>query len=255
MTAVLGAARHYSQAHVAGCERPWNSYWTHHKPMAPSAGVAHPQPYLRSRLRKDVTEWRVYHGHGWTTGLYGPTREIADWEFADGTPAPHSLSRYMFLAHRHDLLRQVIRAGAIVEELAALNQLPRIPATPEQRAWDPELPLFLDDLDERGRFIGATPGAPRRTSAASKRKSVTDVVRPKNFSSEEVDGFEPLELRLSAAQDESQEYEPSAMFRESEVAKPPGESARPYWNRRLWNLTNDFFIPKAPKNKNFIDDE
>jgi hypothetical protein len=93
----------------------------------------------------------------------GELRDIPDWEFADGSPAPHTRRRYAHEHYRHKILYQFIKAGACVESRAAEGSLPRVPGTKEQRDWDPQIPLFLEDVDEAGAapppgYVPYTPG-------------------------------------------------------------------------------------------------
>ncbi|KEG10058.1 hypothetical protein DQ04_04241040 [Trypanosoma grayi] len=219
------------------------------RPQYPSALSESPLP--RPRMRKTHTEWMFFHGHGGRPGMYGPSREIADFEFADGTPASVSSRRFAFKHHQDHLLVQLIRAGAVVERHAVSGLLPRVPGTAEQRDWDPAIPLFLEDVDERGR-----PPPPPRSSGngnatADMCARVVDerMARSAPTPSELANHHagEELEPNLMFAS-----YDPSAFVNDQVQMR---ENKRPYWSRRRWALTDRFLVPKSPKPKNTIKDE
>lgn len=245
------SVRHNSSAYMRGHEVPWRNVWSYDPPSAaslPKGSMDHPHPDWNNKLRKTVYEWRNFYGHGQKVRHMGPTRELPDWEHADGTPAPHSGNRFSYMVHKHDLLAQIIRAGADVERRAAADQLPRIPASQAQRDWDPEIPLYLEDDDERGGepapewFVPSQKFStiPRNGFAVSAKKfpDTPSETGKKDADAEELEVLAPIS-----------EYEPSSFISEP---VPFQEQVRPFWNRRLWSLTDDFLILKPLRNKNTI---
>jgi hypothetical protein len=168
-------------------------------------------------------------------------RETSDFEYSDGTPAPLSLKRFSWKHHQDHLIVQLIRAGAAVEALADQDQLPRIPGTAEQRDWDPEIPLFLDDLDEHGK-------APMWHYTAEDRH-ITESMKAAGISKKLANKYhgeslEPITMFAS--------YDPQAFVNDSTRTRDDG---RPLWSRRRWNLNNDFSVYRPPRAKNTIPDE
>ncbi|KAG8346614.1 hypothetical protein ERJ75_001003400 [Trypanosoma vivax] len=198
----------------------------------------------RPRMRKTHTEWMLYHGHGGRPGMYGPSREIADFEFADGTPASISGRRFAFKHHQDHLLVQLIRAAATVERYEASGQLPRVPGTAEQRNWDPAIPLFLDDVDEHGR--PPPPPPPRDMCMRLVDERMEKTTQTPNELANRHEG-ETLEANTMFAS-----YDPSAFVSDRVQLR---DERRPYWSRRRWALTDKFLVPKSPKAKNTIKDE
>jgi len=218
----MAAMRAYSEARAM-------TAWPAQREPLPSTHTPHPtQPHLYGRSRR---EWRQYHGHGAALGHMGRLREIPDWEFTDGTPAPHSGRRHAFEFYKHHLIFQIIEAGATVEELAANDRLPMVPASKAQRDWDPKVPLFLEDHDERG----ARPTVYRGEYTAA------DI--PTNLDAD----LRPRERDMPPATVES--YTPSEFVTEP-VLTPT--RAKPFWNKRLWALSNEFFIERHRKNPNTL---
>lgn len=213
-----------------------------------------PFPYDRPQFRKTHIEWMLHHGHGNRYNRYGPTRETADVEYADGTPTPVSPRRFAFKHHQDHLLVQLIRAGAAVERYESLGLLPRVPGTAEQRDWDPEIPLFLDDVDEHGAPRVARPPVHGGGSAAvGSTDGMTARVIDERFTASRTSGSlenthagESLEENTLFAT-----YDPAAFVSDAPVAK----KERPFWSRRRWALTDDFLLPVSPKPKNTIKDE
>ncbi|SCU70037.1 uncharacterized protein TEOVI_000160600 [Trypanosoma equiperdum] len=220
------------------------------KPTYPAAlsELRLPQP----RMRKTRTEWMYYHGHGGCPGKYGPSREIADFEYADGTPASISGRRFAFKHHQDHLLVQLIRAAATVERYDASGLLPRIPGTAEQRNWDPAIPLFLDDVDEQGR------PAPLRTAGDAPGTMVSHVCSRVVDERMGTPTHTPNEL---ANRHEGETLEANTMFATNDPSAFVSDTVklrddkRPYWSRRRWALTDKFLVPKSPKPKNTIKDE
>eukprot|EP00760_Papus_ankaliazontas_P018605 PhM_4_TR17557/c0_g1_i1/m.34152 len=146
-----------SQATRLGSKRPWTDFWGYEKnPVYPKSTCDHPNPRIAQRYRKSHREWERHHGFGSAPQTQGELKEVPDWEFADGTPAPVTRTQYHAEHYKNKLLFQLIRAGATVEQRAAAGTLPKIPATKEQRDWDPNVPLFLEDVDEAGVSPAAT---------------------------------------------------------------------------------------------------
>lgn len=194
-------------------------------------------------MRKTAIEWRVQHGHGGGhINTVGPTREIADFEYADGTPAPISRRRYAYKHHQDSLLVQLFRAGALVERFASVGYLPRIPGVPEQRDWDPAIPLYLEDADEHGKppmaHYTAAPVLEKHLKSKFETKTSPKLVNEHNQES-----LEPNTMFAT--------YDPSAFISEPIVMR----KAQPIWSRRRWALSNEFLVPKAPQPKNTIKDE
>nr|CCC95068.1 unnamed protein product [Trypanosoma congolense IL3000] len=216
------------------------------KPTYPAAlsELKLPKPLLR----KTHIEWTHYHGHGGRHGMYGPTREIADFEYADGTPASISGRRFAFKHHQDNLLVQLIRAAATVERYDANGLLPRIPGTAEQRNWDPAIPLFLDDVDEHGRPPPSTAG-PTGTSSVCSRLVDERMGNPTYTPNEVANRHEGETLEANTM---FATYDSSAFVSDQVKLR---EEKRPYWSRRRWALTDKFLVPKSPKPKNTIKDE
>uniref|UniRef100_A0A7S1QJ23 39S ribosomal protein L52, mitochondrial n=1 Tax=Neobodo designis TaxID=312471 RepID=A0A7S1QJ23_NEODS len=219
--AALTALRSYSEARSVVA-------WPVERGPLPSPHTPAP---TRVRYARKRHEWREFYGHGASAGHQGRLREIPDWEFADGTPAPHNARRHAFEWHKHNLLYQIIEAGAIVEELAAADRLPMVPATKAQRDWDPNVPLFLEDQDERG----ARPSVYRGEYSAADIPSHLDAdLKPR-----ERGDMPPATV---------ESYNPSEFVDDRIVAKKP----EPFWNKRLWALSNEFFIQRYRKNTNTL---
>lgn len=214
--------------------------WSEDAPSYPSARSPYPLP--RPSFRKTHIEWMLHHGHGDRHSKYGPSREIADFEFADGTPAPATPRRFAYEHHKDHLLVQLIRAGAAVERYEREGMLPRIPGTREQRDWDPAIPLFLEDLDERGRPPVPLPA------------DMVERVIDERFSA----GSQTASHL--ANKHAGEELEPNTMFATYDPAafvsdEIKADVRRPYWSRRRWALTDNFMVPMSPKPKNTIPDE
>jgi hypothetical protein len=218
---------------------PWAAAGT--TPAYPTSRSPFPLP--QPRFRKTHIEWMLHHGHGDRYGKFGPSREIADFEYADGTPSSISGRRFAFKHHQDHLLVQLIRAGAVVERYEEEELLPRIPGTPEQRDWDPEMPLFLEDVDEAGR--------PPRAMAAD----MVSRIMEERFSSES--GRTPVNLANKHA---GESLEPNTMFATYDPAAFVSDEVKmdrrkPFWSRRRWALNDNFMVPVSPKPKNTIPDE
>jgi hypothetical protein len=221
--ACCAAVRCFSEARSA-------TSWPNERGTLPERNTPHPHRQLH--IARSRTDWRVIHGHGARLGHMGRPREIPDWEFADGTPAPHNSKRHAFEFHKHHLLYQFIEAGAEVESRAAQGKLPIIPSTTVQRDWDPNVPLFLEDVDERG----ARPSVFRQ------------FVAPQAVSSQLSTDLEPKERELQPAVIEG--FEPSELLSEERVSKT--KKTPPFWNKRLWALTNEFLMKKPTRNPNAL---
>jgi hypothetical protein len=249
-------SRAMSEIHV-GAERPtsWKSFWQDEgaAPDVPGSGAGHPTLLLR----KTALEWRMHHGHGSRLGSYGPTREIADFEHSDGTPSPMSRRRFTFAHHQDHLLVQMIHAAAAVEQAAEARMLPRVPGVAEQRDWDPEIPLFLDDADEHGKppishYTSGGKGSPAGIRSATQNAMVNDkftkgsVAQKHQAINSHQPGGETLEAITMFAS-----YDPASFIDEPIRIDP---NKRPTWSRRRWAMSNDFLVPKAPKAKNTIKD-
>lgn len=243
---------------VSSYPNPWTSF-----------PLAHP------KFRKTHVEWLLHHGHGERLGKYGPSRDLPDFEYADGTPASISPRRFAFKHHLDHLLVQLIRAGATVEQYEARQLLPRVPGVKEQRDWDPEIPLFLDDLDAQGNTSGLFRSSSAAGSATVHPGGFTEALVEKRFDhrentttpinvskpfphrnwnrarghlDEEGDtGPSPLEVNTMFAT-----YDPKA-FVKDEI--PTVDLRRPFWSRRRWSLSDSFMLPVSPKPKNTIKDE
>lgn len=240
--ALQSAVRGFSEvrsSYSGARSSPWASPGV--APAYPSSRSPFPLP--KPRFRKTHIEWMLHHGHGDRYGKYGPSREIADFEYADGTPSSISGRRFAFKHHQDHLLVQLIRAGATVERFEASELLPRVPGTPEQRDWDPEIPLFLEDADEAGR-------PPRAVSP-----DMVSRVMEERFASES--GRTPVNLANKHA---GEALEPNTMFATydptafvSDAVKM--DQRKPFWSRRRWALNDNFMVPMSPKPKNTIQDE
>ena len=203
-TAAPGGGRRRLSTLPRYFEQPWKAYWGYGVPRPTDGTTEHPSRFARRQLRKNVQEWREYHGTG------ALVDDVAQWEFADGTPPPHRPVNHSTQHWEHKVLHQFIVAGAAVEALAAEGRLPRVPATQVQRDWDPQIPLFLEDADEHGK-------------AAWDPATAADA--PADAATEELT---PLVVG---------ETDPAAFVKEP---YPTPERERPHWNRRLWGLTPNF---------------
>ncbi|KPA76562.1 putative mitochondrial hypothetical protein [Leptomonas pyrrhocoris] len=236
------AVRAYSEVRNNYSGRP-SSPWAAPGEAPSYPSVRSPFPLPQPRFRKTHIEWMLHHGHGDRYGKYGPSREIADFEYADGTPSSISSRRFAYKHHQDHLLVQLIRAGATVERFEEEELLPRIPGTPEQRDWDPEVPLFLEDLDEAGR-------PPRAMSPDMMAR-----VMEERFTSDT--GRTPVNLANKHA---GESLEPNTMFATFDPAAFVSDAVRmderkPFWSRRRWALNDNFMVPMSPKPKNTIPDE
>lgn len=81
---------------------------------------------------------------------------------------------------------------------------------------------------------------PRNGFAVSERKfpDAPSETGRKDADAEELEVLSPIA-----------EYEPSSFISEP---VPFQEKVRPFWDRRLWSLTDDFLIQKPLRNKNTI---
>ena len=208
----------------------------------PSSRSGHPQ----LKMLRTTVEWRHHHGHGSRYGTEGPTRDVREVEYSDGTPLPLGIRRFARAHHQDYLLVQLIRSAATVERMAAMQTLPRIPGVPEQRDWDPEIPLFLEDTDE----FGKAPPPPSST-----RDAVVQNALQKAFHV----GSNQKHLANPHAGDA---LTPNTMFAAVDPAAfvttaqtGPKRQGRPFWSRRRWNVSNEFLVPKSPEAKNTIKDE
>lgn len=229
-TAAVGTThREWSESREPSARLHWSDFWKEH-PEQPDSRPGHPVPFMNDKMRKSRQEWRAYHGGGLRHHSTGELRNLPDWEYADGVPAPHSQKKYSTEFHRHHLLKQFIVAGATVERLAAQGRLPTVPSSKAQRDWDPEIPLFLEDDHDAGAaaHIHRATGEDRLPDNAG----VTSDIDP---------SLQRHDLR-------GVDYDP-AEFVHDELKLP---TVRPFWNRRLWALTNEFLVPKMPRNKNTI---
>jgi len=166
-----------SQAFKLGHRVPWNKFWTRepHKVTYPDPRSQHPVPSVKNKLRKTRREWERYHGFGQGSASHGENREIPDWEYADGTPQTPSKTNYHWIYYKNKLLFQAIRSGAEVEKYIAQGRMPNIPGTKESREWDPQIPLFLEDVDEQGAM-------PPPNAVALDLSVITDLkMRPQPF--------------------------------------------------------------------------
>lgn len=238
--ATLAALRYYSEVRY-NTPQPtdvWGEFGV--APQQPNPLVNHPQ----LKLRRTASEWKAYHGHGSRYGTVGPTRHIADFEYSDGTPAPASRRRYAHLHHEDSILVQLIKAGAVVERAASTGYLPRIPGVPEQRAWDPEIPLFLEDADEHGKapvWHYSSDAVEKHVNAKFEKAGKNH----KNLANEHAgESLEPNTMFAS--------YDPASFISEP-IQRI--EKRRPHWSRRRWNLSDQFLVPKSPQPKNTIKDE
>lgn len=256
---------------AASAATRWRSLWGYRRPTWQqllednNAGAwLHPHPSLARGKRKSVVEWRMHHGHGHRVGTTGVMRETADWEHSDGTPAPHANARYALRFHQHHMMGEIIRAGAAVEQAIAGGDMPRIPSSAAQRDWDPEVPLFLEDGDERGGDVRPEWFEPPRKLHAQSRKNnwLPDVpeevgfreAEKKQLAKERGKQREHAEryerpLQNVAAGGTSSEYEPASFIDEPMYVR---DNAKPHWNRRLWALSDEFLVGKPPRNKNTI---
>jgi hypothetical protein len=240
-----------SAAYMRGHEIPWKKIWSYERPTAasyPKGSMNHPHPKLNNKLRKTSFEWMNYYGHGARMNHMGPSREIPDWEFDDGTPAPHNAKRYAYLVHKHDLIAQMIRAGAEVERRAESDTLPRIPSSAAQRDWDPEIPLFLEDDDERGGSPAPEWFVPSQKFSSIPRNAYAQAAKKHPDIPAEVGKKDPGAEELSVLTPIS-EYEPSSFISEK---VPLMDKRRPLWSRRLWSLTDEFLLHKPQRHKNTI---
>ncbi|CUE58789.1 Hypothetical protein, putative [Bodo saltans] len=244
VAAQLQAVRCVSDAHTNIAAYPERWAAPNQEPERPNTVANHPH----RKFRKTSVEWRLHHKNGVRYGNLGPTREIADFEYADGTPAPMSGKRFALKHHQDGLLVQLIRAGATVEKSAASGYLPRIPGVPEQRNWDPEIPLFLEDADEHGK----APTQHYESSVAARHLN-------SKFAGAESSsrGGSPSAVNRHAGET----LEPITMFASYDAASFINEPVRtmearkPIWSRRRWALSDEFLVPKSPQPKNTIKDE
>ena len=244
--AVVVGRREVYQASTQSAPSSWKEYWRgeNEKPVYPDARSPHPLKQIN--MRKTRTEWTIHHGNGKRMGMYGPLRDVADWEYADGTPSPTSKRRHAYMFHLDHTVVQMIRAGAAVERLADAGALPKVPATREQRAWDPQIPLFLEDEDEHGTPPVQKSGSGRLSQMTS--KFIESKYTQDRTSSELVD------------KDSDEKLEPITMFAnynpESFISENFKDDARrPHWSKRKWSLTQDFIVNHKPRGTNSVPDK
>eukprot|EP01059_Diplonema_ambulator_P027560 TRINITY_DN458_c1_g1_i4.p1 TRINITY_DN458_c1_g1~~TRINITY_DN458_c1_g1_i4.p1 ORF type:complete len:217 (+),score=33.98 TRINITY_DN458_c1_g1_i4:70-720(+) len=90
---------------------------------------------------------KLMWGYG-INGDFTPEAMGADWEYADGTPAPRTASQAFVERNLRVYVESIIDACATVEAMAEQNQLPSKPGTDLIRKYDPMVPLYLpiDDM-------------------------------------------------------------------------------------------------------------
>ena len=210
------AVRCVSGVVPTGGGKEWDDFWS--KVEYPSKkeqrihdGLRQPVGMISKREQAQKFGARLSGGR-LMEGSYIPRGQ--EWEFADGTPAPASRRDFGVQRNIDATIAQAVRAGARAEELAETGRLPRIPGSKEQRAWDPNIPLFLDDVDEHGAM-------PANASVSGDPEDLRPVSLP---------GFDGSQAP----------YNPSEFIDEPVRNNP----VRPFWNRRLWALTTDFLIRK-----------
>ncbi|EPY39156.1 hypothetical protein AGDE_04773 [Angomonas deanei] len=212
----------------------------------PSYPSPHSQfPLPAPKFRKTAVEWRYHHGHGARLGQYGPLRDRADYEHADGTPIAITRSRFAFQHHTDHLLVQLIRAGAAVERYEEERLLPAVPGTAEQRAWDVSIPLYLQDVDEKGKapVPSSVLGRHLEEVFADRQTAAPTQVEDRHSG----ESLEPNTLFAT--------YDPSAFVVSENDRTSSIEQKRPIWSRRRWALNDNFMVPKSPKPKNTIKGE
>eukprot|EP00759_Apiculatamorpha_spiralis_P023176 PhF_6_TR27032/c0_g1_i2/m.39482 len=168
-----------SKAYPLGSRTQPSILWPKDKPPTyPSSRTQHPNKYVARRLRKSRLEWERHHGSGQNVNAQGLMREVNEWSYADGTPGTVSKSEYHFRYYKNKLLYQIIRSAAEVEKRIAEGRIPKIPGTKETRDWDPQVPLFLEDVDEAG--VG--PQAAANLQPAIDLDAINDIkMKPKPF--------------------------------------------------------------------------
>eukprot|EP00758_Cryptobia_borreli_P004615 Tbor_TRINITY_DN4488_c0_g1::TRINITY_DN4488_c0_g1_i1::g.8097::m.8097 len=250
---------------AAAASLDWTTYW-----CGEGQRIKYPRSLTDNghgmpKMRKTHTEWRMYFGHGARIGHLGATREVPDFEFSDGTPAPSTLSRYSFKHWNDKQLVTLIRCAALVEDLAKGGCLPRVPGVREQRDWDPEVPLFLDDSDEHG---AAPPLSARGVARPVKRPPLSNGYFTSKMAEQRLGKLGQHDGRTLAAKGlikdpvkEGDTLEPIAMFDSYHPSKMFNEmpllgkdKTRPFWSRRRWNLSEQFIVERPPRAKNTIHD-
>lgn len=159
--------------------------------------------------------------------------------------------------HQDSILVQLIRAGAVVENTASRGYLPRIPGVREQRDWDPEIPLFLEDADEHGKAPHWHYDGSRKAAATTTHSAATQSVIDSKFDTPAMrhgsrtlinannqETLEPITMFAS--------YDPSGFINEKIKLQ---KRRSPIWSRRRWALSEEYLVPKAPTPRNTIKDE
>jgi hypothetical protein len=176
----------------------------------------------------------------------------------------------------------MIKAAAVVEDAAERAWLPRVPGTAEQRDWDPEIPLFLDDVDEHGKVPvshylqrergegGGGPPFTEPSASSSNGRSATmsysarmGLVQQSRMDRKfEKAGVSGKHQATNTNQPGGESLEPITMFASydpaafiSEPIPRINSDRRPIWSRRRWVMSNEFLVPKSAKPKNTIKDQ
>eukprot|EP01059_Diplonema_ambulator_P027559 TRINITY_DN458_c1_g1_i3.p1 TRINITY_DN458_c1_g1~~TRINITY_DN458_c1_g1_i3.p1 ORF type:complete len:134 (+),score=6.85 TRINITY_DN458_c1_g1_i3:70-471(+) len=90
---------------------------------------------------------KLMWGYG-INGDFTPEAMGADWEYADGTPAPRTASQAFVERNLRVYVESIIDACATVEAMAEQNQLPSKPGTDLIRKYDPMVPLCMESWGE-----------------------------------------------------------------------------------------------------------
>lgn len=258
-------SRDISQTAPAGTpegKEGWRRFWggSGDRIRYPRTHITAPKGSGIPKLRKTHIEWKFYHGLGGRIGRYDAGRYISDFEFADGTPAPATRARHALLSFHDRQLFEMIQSAALVEGLAETNRLPRIPGVREQREWDPSIPLFLDDMDDHG----APPSLQSVADGLSKGADAAQRRADAHFRDQQAAMDGKTIIKNTASEGESltpitmfASYSPAAMFTEKQnrgYKGVAGASKPSPFDRRRWNMTDNFLVYKGPKARNTIGD-
>ena len=236
-SSAFAACRFNSQRTGEAESKDWTDFWS---TVETPSSSQYPRgedglPQHAGLYRKSRMNWWTHHGSKHPNSVHAAESDLPDWEYADGTPAPLEKLNAKRDVYFHNNFGQIVAAAARAEELAEQGRLPLIPGSKEQRDWDPNIPLFLEDEDEHGVFpTDAQTAAPGDLNDPSSLKAVS---LPEASSRHH--GFDGSHAP----------YNPAQLFTEN--VRPP--STRPL-QRRKWALTNEFLIKKPTKPHNVINE-
>ncbi|KAM9510379.1 large ribosomal subunit protein mL52 [Guaruba guarouba] len=101
-------------------------------PPPPPLSLARPQPERQSRWTRPtpprpqrISQWRVAQGWAPSTSGYGPLRDLPDWSFVDGRPAPLWKGQQRRLQENEALARRALKLSQALDGALQRGTTPR----------------------------------------------------------------------------------------------------------------------------------